>query len=200
MTDPTRTLRSTLAAPSPVAFRFARHLAFALAGGLLTPAARADDLPRTPANPAYQRECGECHVAYPPALLTVDDWRQVMGRLDRHYGVDASIDAATVERISAWLQRHGATRGKFVAQPHEQARDPEHSATGAKTVGAGVGAQPPRLTDTAWFRHEHDEAPASARRNAGSMARCDACHRDAAKGDYSEHNIRFPQKAQGGQS
>ena len=165
----------------------------ALTSALLIPVARADDLPRTPANPTYQRECGDCHVAYPPALLTADGWRQVMGQLDRHYGVDASIDAATAASIGAWLDRHGATRGKFAAPERGDAQTNVRSST-------ATTAQPPRLTDTAWFRHEHDEAPASARRNAGSMARCDACHRDAAKGDYSEHSIRFPQKAQGGQS
>lgn len=169
-------------------------IAASLAGILFTPAIRADDLPRTPIDPVYQRECGDCHVAYPPALLSVDSWRQVMGRLDRHYGVDASIDPATGAGIMAWLNRHGAAPGEPASRDHESAR----RITASKNARAAE--DPPRLTETAWFRHEHDEAPARARRNAGSMSRCDACHRDAAKGDYSEHGIRFPQKAQGGQS
>ena len=46
-------------------------------------------------DPRWRAECGSCHAAFPPALLTAPAWRQVMGALDRHYGADASVDAKT---------------------------------------------------------------------------------------------------------
>ena len=60
--------------------------------------------------------------------------------------------------------------------------------------GRRAGAQPPRITETAWFRHEHDEVPEAAwkRPAIGSAANCAACHRAAAQGDYRERNIRIP--------
>lgn len=60
----------------------------------------------------YQRECGDCHVAYPPRLLPAADWRRIVGTLDRHFGVDASLDAATSASIAAWLESNaGRARG-----------------------------------------------------------------------------------------
>lgn len=140
--------------------------------------ARADDdVKRYPLDPTYRKECGECHVAYPPALMQAGQWRQVMGQLDRHYGVDASLDEKTAARLGAWLERNAGT--------------------GAERAAAG---DPPRITEGAWFRKEHDEAPAGALRNAGSLSRCDACHRGAASGDYGEHDIQLPSRPVGGQS
>ena len=139
--------------------------------------ARADADKVYALDPAYRKECGDCHVAYPPALLHAGQWRQVMQQLERHYGVDASIDSETATRLTAWLEHQAGTR--------------------KGRAGAGT---PPRITEGPWFRHEHDEASASARRAAGSLARCDACHREAARGDYSERNIQSPQTPTGGKS
>lgn len=154
----------------------------ALAAALLVYAlsshpARADADKPYALDPAYRKECGDCHVAYPPALLHAGQWRQVMQQLEHHYGVDASIDSETATRLTAWLEHRAGTR--------------------KGRAGAGT---PPRITEGSWFRHEHDEAPASARRAAGSLARCDACHREAARGDYSERNIQYPQTPRGGRS
>lgn len=143
---------------------------------LMSPPLYASEDQRYVLDETYRQECGECHVAYPPALLPADTWRQVMRQLDRHYGVDASLEDATAARITKWLEANAGSK--------------------AKLAGAG---DPPRLTQTVWFRHEHDEAPSGARRNAGSMARCDACHRGAAGGDYSEHDIRLPSRPVGAQ-
>lgn len=139
--------------------------------------ARADDVKRYALDPTYRKECGECHVAYPPTLMQAGQWRQVMRQLDRHYGVDAALDDKTTASLTAWLERNAGAS--------------------AKRTAAG---DPPRITEGAWFRKEHDEVPASALRNAGNLSRCDACHRGAANGEYGEHEIRLPTKPLGGQS
>ena len=54
--------------------------------------ALAEGVGTKPENPAWRNECGTCHVAYPPGLLTAPDWRKLMGGLERHFGTDASLD------------------------------------------------------------------------------------------------------------
>lgn len=84
-----------------------RLLRYSLAGMAICAAfaASADGsvAPRQ-ALPIYKQECAACHMAYPPAFLPAASWLHVMGSLDWHYGSDASLDAATVQQISRWLQ------------------------------------------------------------------------------------------------
>lgn len=118
----------------------------------------------------YVEECGSCHVAYPPQLLEAQGWRALMTGLDRHFGADASLDARTAAEINAWLERNAGTRARLASVAE------------------------PRISATRWFRHEHDEVPASLWRSAGvkTPANCSACHRAAEKGDYSERSLRLP--------
>src|SRR5512140_3229821 len=83
-----------------------------IAFGLLAADAFAERT-RIPAeNAVWRAECGSCHVAYPPALLSATQWRAQMASLDRHYGTNASIDTATADEIGAFLERcAGRDRG-----------------------------------------------------------------------------------------
>lgn len=118
--------------------------------------------------PAYQQECSACHVAYPPGLLPAPSWQRLMGHLPQHFGVDATVDPATLNAIAAWLQANASRR---IAEPPQD-----------------------RITRSAWFQHEHREpsALASQRPAVRSPADCAACHTGAAEGDYSEHRVRIP--------
>lgn len=133
--------------------------------------ARADgDLGQVALSPLYKKECGGCHAPYPPSLLAGADWRKIMDGLERHYGSDASLDAKTQAEIGAWL---------------------------ARRAGPGRAASPgaaPRITESRWFRHEHDEVPAQVWRDARvkSPANCAACHRGADQGRYGEREISLP--------
>lgn len=150
----------------------------ALAAGLLcslAPAAMADDhagRPAVPLLPAYQAECGACHVAYPPGLLPAAAWQRVMQNLPQHYGTDASLEPAQVAALSAWLQAHAGT---------------------ARRMGTAAPPQD-RITRSAWFTREHDEVPAAAwqRPAIKSPANCGACHPKADQGDFNEHQVRIP--------
>jgi len=131
----------------------------------------ANDIPATPNHTAWRSECGSCHVAYPPSLLTVSGWRTVMSGLDKHFGSDASLDDKTRADITRFLESHA------VASPRLASKDG-------------------RITGTAWFRHEHDEVPARVwRAGVKSPAQCEACHTGAAKGRYGEDEIRMPRVA-----
>jgi len=96
---------------------------------------------RVPLLPAYQQDCAACHLAYPPGLLPAASWRRLMGKLPRHFGTDASVDAATLKQLSGWLEANAATYKKVARDPTPPPQD--------------------RISKAAWFVREHDEVPAA---------------------------------------
>jgi Dihaem cytochrome c len=141
----------------------------------LAGSARADSV-GTPANapPAYRTECGACHLAYPPGLLPASSWQRLMVDLPRHFGSDASLDAAMTAELSTWLQANAASFKKVRRNPEAPPED--------------------RITRSAWFVREHREVATGVwrRTSIGSAANCGACHSNAAQGRFSEHELRIP--------
>lgn len=135
--------------------------ALAAAALLALPAlAHQPDIPAdTP--PEYISECGSCHVAYPAALLSESDWRDIMRSLDKHYGDNASLGEETRKKIEEFLARN--------AEPHWKAHFPS--------------GDPPRLTATIWYRVHHHELPDNIfeDKRVGSASNCAACHVKAEK-------------------
>ncbi|TCS70908.1 diheme cytochrome c [Sulfuritortus calidifontis] len=146
--------------------------ALLLLAGLATQSAQADELRPAGHNATWQKECGTCHVAYPPSLLPAASWREMMNTLDRHFGTDASLEAAQAKEILNFLTANAGRRAALD-------RD---------------GKPLQRITETNWFRHEHDEVPARLWKDARvkSPANCAACHQKAEAGDYSERSLRLP--------
>jgi hypothetical protein len=124
-----------------------------------------------PALPAYQKECGACHVAYPPGLLPAASWRRITADLARHFGTDASLDSAGTQRIAGYLAANAGTSRR-----------------------AGEVPPPDRITRAAWFQRQHAEVPAAIWRSPAvkSAANCAACHPRAAEGDFDEDRVRIP--------
>lgn len=148
-------------------------LALLLAAGTLA-TAQADKAPtRTAPLATYQQECAACHMAYPPGLLPAASWQRLMGTLNKHYGTDASLDAASAREISTWLK---ANAGSYKRVSEEPPQD--------------------RITKSAWFLREHraGEIPPEVwkRPAVGSPSNCAACHGHAAQGSFSERDIRIP--------
>ena len=121
--------------------------------------------------PAYQAECAACHIAYPPGLLGAKSWQQIMAGLSKHFGVDASLDAASTKAIGVWLGEHAGAGRRFNQIPPEN-----------------------RITKSAWFIREHNEVSARVYQRAavGSASNCGACHQRAADGNFDEHEVRIP--------
>lgn len=147
-----------------------------LAGGLLAAAfalpAHADGHRYPLRNQAYVQECGSCHVAYPPQLLSAASWRAVMDGLDRHFGSDATLDPAVQADILRYLEANAGRR--------------ETSAAGKPLL---------RISETRWFVREHaEELPRDIWKHPAvkSAANCTACHSGAEQGDYSERSLRLP--------
>ena len=57
-----------------------------------------------------------------------------------------------------------------------------------------TAGEPPRISQTRWFEHKHDEvSEAKFRREAvGGRANCVACHRDAERGDFDDDRVKIP--------
>ncbi|MCB1887496.1 MAG: diheme cytochrome c [Rhodocyclaceae bacterium] len=161
---------------------FRQHMALTLAAMWITvlPAGAAwaddDDFRGAPLDPLYLEECGACHVAFPPALLSQRSWGAVADGLADHFGTDASLDPETLQTIRRYLDDNAGRR---------------------RSDGAD-GRPLLRITDTRWFRKEHRpgehglRSDTFSRPEVGSAANCAACHRGAEEGRYGEREIRIP--------
>ena len=104
--------------------------------------------------------CSECHMAYPPALLSANQWTSMMGNLSDHFGEDASMDPAEQAQVTAYLTRNASTRG---------------------------GNRSLRISEQSWFTSEHrGEVSSRSLARAKSMANCMACHRGAEQGNFDD--------------
>jgi len=147
-----------------------------LAAALLPVApAAAGPSTRPPPPPIYVEECGSCHVAYPARFLGASSWSAVLAGLEAHFGVDASVDPQVLAALRAHLET--------------AARSRETAADGTPLL---------RITETAWFRHEHPRPSSSVWQHpeVKSPANCGACHRQAEVGDYRERSLRMPKKGE----
>jgi hypothetical protein len=151
-----------------------RSLFVVTAWGLATlGTAHADSdwlLPRS-IPPAYTQECASCHTAYPPGLLPARSWQRIMAGLDKHYGTDASADAAMVRELGAWLQANAASSSRRAEEPPQD-----------------------RITRSAWFVRKHRKVGPAVWTHASvkSAANCAACHAGADRGDFDDDGLRVP--------
>jgi hypothetical protein len=132
---------------------------------------QADNLAPATVNPKWKAECGSCHLAYPPAALDAAGWRRVMASLNRHFGVDASLDANSVQEITRYLEQNASTKS--------QRATPDRAG---------------RITQSPWFKREHREVASAVwqRPQIKSAANCSACHPRAEQFSFSEHEIVIP--------
>ena len=139
--------------------------------GLLVGEAMAESRGISASNATWKAECGSCHIAYPPALLPGASWQRLIGNLQRHFGTDASTDAAAVQDLSAWLVANAGSYKRVREPPPED-----------------------RITRSAWFVRKHDEIAAATWKSPAvkSAANCNACHARADQGEFNEHEVRIP--------
>jgi hypothetical protein len=147
-----------------------RTVALAFAALMVASIALAGEHRYPASSPVWKTECGSCHVAYPPQLLPARAWKQIMAGLDHHYGTDASLDSALVAEIENFLIANASRRTEASA------------------------ATEPRITETRWFRKEHDEVPTALWKSSAvkSPSNCGACHTRAEQGDFSERTLQLP--------
>src|SRR4030065_64847 len=61
-------------------------------------------------NAKWKEECGSRHMAYPPRFLSAESGRGMMAGLDKHFGSDASLDAAAAAEIGDFLEKNASTK------------------------------------------------------------------------------------------
>jgi Dihaem cytochrome c len=159
-------------------YRFAALSVLALAfSGLFFQRAQADGGRHFPpvTNAVVKEECGSCHLAFSPSMLPARSWQKMMGNLKNHFGTDASIDAAGVEKITRYLTDNAADSG---GQRYG----------GRLMRDLSVQDAPLRITELPrWVRIHHEVSAREWRsKKVGSKANCVACHADAERGYYDE--------------
>ncbi|WP_413203961.1 cytochrome C [Rhodospirillum sp. A1_3_36] len=144
-------------------------LSATLAGAPLL--AQGEERMRPVTDPLTLKECGECHMAFPPSLLSPGSWEVIMANLDKHYGENASLPEKDTAAITAYLT---ASAGRWGS--------PGVSGTGGTEVTL------PRFTESRHFAHEHRRFTPDrlARKGIKSILDCVACHRGAEQGYYDD--------------
>lgn len=133
-------------------------------------------------NPVYQQECGDCHMAYPPGLLPTVAWQQIMTGLEDHFGDNAELDASTYEQIRGYLVTNSADKSDY-----------RRAQRFAKT--GDMGSVIMRITETPYFKHEHDEIPVrlvTGNKEVNSFSNCNSCHQKAEQASFRERDILIP--------
>lgn len=110
------------------------------------------------------KECGACHMAYPPQLLPARSWHKLLATLDAHFGEVASLPEPTRSAIESILVENAA----------------DSPQNGDRWVMRGVptGATPLRVTDMPFWNAIHGEIPEQVylRPNIRHKGNCLACH------------------------
>lgn len=117
--------------------------------------------------------CGSCHMAYQPAMLPAASWRLIMSSLNEHFNEKVILKADVEEHITAY---HVANAG-----------DSKTAGKAGQIALQGLrkDARPLRITDTPYFKQEHNFLENRILGDwVGSAANCTACHVGAWVGDY----------------
>lgn len=123
-------------------------------------------------NAKVKEECGSCHMVYPPRFLSAESWRAVMAGLGKHFGSDASVDAATATEIGDFLVQNASTKQRKSSNGIEPAL---------------------RITETRWFQSEHRKVENKWKDpRVKSAANCVACHTQADSGSFRERDLKVP--------
>ena len=135
-------------------------------------------------NQQYQDECGECHFAYQPGLLTTKSWEKLLtaDALKDHFGDNAEIDKDTLKIIHAYALDNAADKSYY-----KRARKI------AATTDAATA--PLRITALRYIERKHKGIPEKmVKGNTGvkSLSYCDKCHTQADQGVYDEDTVSIP--------
>jgi ferric-dicitrate binding protein FerR (iron transport regulator) len=138
----------------------------------------------SPADPEgralYRKECGACHLDFPPGLLPAESHRRTLAGLERHFGQNAELDPEVRARLERWLVENSAESGAWRR---------------SRRVLASLGKEAPsRITEVPWFRREHRgvDAAAAAHPRVRSLANCGACHPGARDWDFDDDGAKIP--------
>ncbi|HVO88056.1 MAG TPA: hypothetical protein VMV45_05910 [Casimicrobiaceae bacterium] len=126
-------------------------------------------------DPAYAKECGVCHMAYPPQLLPSEGWRKIMSNLGDHFGESAQLDAALTRKLTDFLVANSA----------------EHAANQISIEvmqSIKPGAVPDRITGVPFIAGLHSamlDPRWGGNPRPKTLAECGVCHYQVEAGDFT---------------
>ncbi len=135
--------------------------------------------------PAYSKECGTCHMAYPPQLLPARSWQRVMGSLESHFGENAALDAATRSKIADYVVANSADAAKNAESLQIMA-------------SLRAGEVPERITRTPYIEGLHAavlDPKWNGTPRPKTLAACPVCHYRAEDGDFFERRFKVSDEA-----
>jgi hypothetical protein len=147
-------------------------LAIVLAAGL----AEADERVTPVSDPVVRKECGSCHMVFPPQFLPGRSWRKIVDTLSDHFGENASLGASQRNVVLDYLLAHAAD-------------SPNAGREGRKFAASIPPVDTPlRITETGRWVREHRKIEPGKWTSAAvkSKANCVACHKGADQGVYED--------------
>lgn len=123
----------------------------------------------------WTRECGSCHLAYPPALLPARSWARMLEEQDKHFAEDLGLSKAMVAKLTQVANAPADAWGPW-----------------AISASAPAGQSPQRITELDRWREIHHRVPDERfkAKGVGGKHDCGACHRDAASGIFHPRMIQ----------
>jgi hypothetical protein len=147
-------------------------LAVVLAAG----SAAADERVAPVSDPLVRKECGGCHMVFPPQFLPRRSWQRIVDTLSDHFGENASLPPAQRKAVLDALLALAAD-------------GPGGGREGRKFAASiPAGQTPLRITETGRWLGEHRKVPADRWKSAEvkSRANCVACHKAAEQGLFED--------------
>jgi hypothetical protein len=132
-------------------------------------------------NDTYAQECGACHFAYPPGLMSSASWKKLFSNLHDHFGENAELPADTAKTLLDYVTANAADKSDY-----------ELSQKIMRSYGK---ATPVRITEVPYIAREHRTVIGPYVKNnpeVGSLSRCQTCHTDGDEGRFSERAINVP--------
>jgi hypothetical protein len=127
-------------------------------------------------DPVVKKECGSCHMLFPPQFLPKRSWQKLMDGLSSHFGENASLAPAQRAAVLEVLLAHAA--------------DAPGAGRAASKFAASVpdGETPLRITETARWVREHRKIRADKWTSPAvkSKLNCVACHKQAEQGIFED--------------
>ena len=146
-----------------------------LASAVMTAAEAGERVPPI-AYPVVRKECGACHIAYPPQFLPRRSWQKLVDTLADHFGENAELGEAERRAALEYLLANAAD-------------GPNAGREGRKFSASIPSAQTPlRITETPRWMREHRKVRAERWQDpkVKSKANCLACHSRAEQGFYDD--------------
>lgn len=131
----------------------------------------------------FVKECGSCHITYPPYLLPKESWKTMMANLEDHFGDDASIDDVTNQSILRFLEDNSAqyATNKTSLKILESLKEDNNTIA---------------ITKTPYWIRKHREIDKEIFTSSlvKSKANCKACHQDIEHGLIEKELIKIPKE------